>query len=134
MKRPVEPHRNEGRITEVVARSAAKISTFDRLADLATLLVATAWLARLAMQAHDARFATDECFHATVVDWIARHGRLPDVLPGFYSGFAAGYYPPLFHLLGAAWTLAFGWDALKYVNVFVTALLLAALRKRSASP
>ena len=102
-------------------------SALDRFGDVATLLLAIAWLVRLAGMAAGARFATDECFHATVAQWIARHGRLPHVLPEFYSGFAAGYYPPLFHLVGAAAVAAFGAGSLRFLNVFVSALLLAAL-------
>ncbi len=99
----------------------------ELLADFATILLALAWLVRLAWFARGARFATDECFHATVAQWIARHGRLPHILPEFYSGFAADYYPPLFHLVGAAAVLGFGAGALRFVNVFLSALLLATL-------
>ena len=55
--------------------------------------------------------------------WIATHGTLPRVIPELYSGFGY-FYPPLFHIVGAAWIRAFGTDAFRYLNVFVTALLL----------
>jgi len=61
-----------------------------------------------------------------VSEWIARHGALPRSIPELYGGFAY-FYPPLFHLLGALWIKALGGEAFRYVNVFVTALLVAWL-------
>ena len=95
-------------------------------ASLITLVVAGAWLLLLARMASGARFQTDECFHAYMAEWIARHGTLPRVIPELYSGFYY-YYPPLFHLLGAGWSALLGHDALRYLNVFVSALLVAVM-------
>src|SRR5262245_11998904 len=72
----------------------------DFMLGVLTLLVATAFLAILSVDAGSGTFFADECFHAAVVRWIVEHGSLPVRLPEFYSGFAYTY-PPLFHLLGA---------------------------------
>jgi hypothetical protein len=105
---------------------ASKANALDLIADLAILGVATWWLARLASFAAGARYMTDECFHAYMAEWIAGHGSLPDKIPDLYSGFYY-YYPPLFHLLGGVWAAGFGVDAFRYVNVFVSALLVVVL-------
>ncbi|MEO5619032.1 MAG: hypothetical protein ABIS67_14785 [Candidatus Eisenbacteria bacterium] len=97
---------------------------FETAADLAALALVVFYLVTLAQYVAGARLQTDECFHATMSGWIATHGTLPRVIPELYSGFAY-FYPPLFHLLGALWIKAFGTDAFRFLNVFVTALLLA---------
>ena len=94
--------------------------------DLATLALAVNYLTALATRAAGAYLQTDECFHATVSEWIATHHRLPRTLPELYSGFYY-FYPPLFHVLGALWTSAFGAHAFRFLNVFVTALLMAVV-------
>jgi hypothetical protein len=95
----------------------------DRLATLATAVLAIAWIVRLVPQALAARLQSDECFHATAARWIAAHAALPERLDGFYGGFLY-YYPPLFHLLGAlAFRLA-GLGGFLLVNVAVVAALL----------
>ena len=54
---------------------------WERFADLATLALAVAWLARLVPQALSARLQTDECFHAWVSRWVSVHGALPESVP-----------------------------------------------------
>ena len=98
---------------------------FTRTADRALMLLAVLWIARLAVFAAVGVFQSDECFHAWVSGWMAAHGSLPREIPGLYSGFAY-FYPPLFHLLGAAWIRVFGADALSQLNVVVTGALLVA--------
>ena len=99
---------------------------WERIADLGVLAIAIAFVARLAVQAGSATFFADECFHAHVARWIAAHGALPRVLPELYSGFAYAY-PPLFHLIGAAVVKALGMDALAWLNLALTTLMLAVL-------
>ncbi|MEO5618281.1 MAG: hypothetical protein ABIS67_10950, partial [Candidatus Eisenbacteria bacterium] len=70
--------------------------------------------------------ATDECFHAAVAEWIQRHRALPVELPEFYSGLFY-YYPPLFHLAGAAWVGAFGTGAWLALPVALATMLFATL-------
>jgi hypothetical protein len=89
-------------------------------------LLAAALLAQLAPQAARAVLNTDECFHAHVAGWIAAHGRLPDRIPEFYAGLPY-YYPPLLHIVGAAWVLGFGIASLPLLNVVLFAVLLVAL-------
>ena len=98
----------------------------EAAATIAVVALALVSAARLMEQAGRARLYTDECFHAYVAEWIASHHRLPDVLPELYSGFSY-YYPPLFHLLGAAWVLLAGTASLAQLNVALFALLLASL-------
>lgn len=98
----------------------------DRILDAATLALALWWLVRLAGFASGARYQTDECFHALMAERFAAGGGWPRTIPELYSGFAY-YYPPLFHWLGAAVIGAFGADAFRWVNVIVSALLLATL-------
>jgi hypothetical protein len=106
------------------AAAPARTAWFEPAADIAALVIAVAYLGILVQYVAPARLQTDECFHATVSAWIAAHGTLPRAIPELYSGFGY-FYPPLFHLLGALWIKAFGTDAFRFVNVFVTALLLA---------
>lgn len=89
-------------------------------------LLAAALLAQLAPQAARAVLNTDECFHAHLAGWIAAHGRLPDRIPEFYAGLFYSY-PPLLHLMGAAWVLGFGIASLPLLNVALLAVLLVAL-------
>jgi hypothetical protein len=95
-------------------------------ADGAVLALAAWWLARLAAQAAGARFQTDECFHAQMSVWIATHRTLPHTIPELYSGFAY-FYPPLFHVVGAVWAAVWGEGALRYLNVFVSGLLVLTI-------
>jgi 4-amino-4-deoxy-L-arabinose transferase-like glycosyltransferase len=115
-------------VNEPPPPDSAAAPRFDttRLADLAVVALAVLWLARLAVFAGDAVFQSDECFHAWVSGWIAAHGRLPREIPGLYSGFAY-FYPPLFHVLGAAWIRVFGVGTLPELNVVVTGVLLVAV-------
>ena len=94
--------------------------------DLGVLAVAAAYLVVLWRQASPALFASDECFHAYLAEWIAGHAALPRTLPEFYSGLPY-FYPPLFHLVGAALVKLAGIASLKYLNVLLTGLMVAAL-------
>ena len=96
------------------------------LLDLLVLALAAGYLVMLWRQASPAMIASDECFHAYLAEWIARHGRLPHVLPEFYSGLPY-FYPPLFHVLGAVAIKMAGPDSLKVLNVVLTAGLVAVL-------
>ena len=96
------------------------------LLDVLVLGLAAFYLVALWRQAAPATFASDECFHAHVAAWIARHGRLPHELPEFYSGLPY-FYPPLLHLLGAAVVKLGGIASLKYLNVILTGGLVAVL-------
>src|SRR5262245_23953194 len=94
--------------------------------DLAVLALCLGYLAALWRQAAPAWFASDECFHAYLAEWIAGHAALPRTLPEFYSGLPY-FYPPLFHLLGATVLKLAGAEALKYLNVVLSGLLFVAL-------
>jgi len=96
------------------------------LLDLAVLALAAAYLVVLWRQASPALFASDECFHAYLSEWIAGHAAFPRTLPEFYSGLPY-FYPPLFHLAGAAILKLSGTGALRYLNVVLTGLLVVAL-------
>jgi 4-amino-4-deoxy-L-arabinose transferase-like glycosyltransferase len=72
-------------------------------------------------------FASDECFHAYLAEWIGTHLAFPHELPGFYSGLPY-FYPPLLHVIGALVFKLAGADALRHVNVILTGVLLLALR------
>ncbi len=110
------------------ATSHAAPGPWERFADLATLALGLAWLARLAPQALAARLQTDECFHAWVARWVSVHGALPDSVPGLYGGFAY-FYPPLFHLVGGLAATVGGPQGLLLVNVAVSALLLLVVAR-----
>jgi len=99
---------------------------FSRVLDLAVLALALAYLNALWRQAAPAAFASDECFHAYLAEWITAHAALPRTLPEFYSGLPY-FYPPLFHLLAAAAYRLAGPDSLRYLNVVLTGLMFAAL-------
>ncbi len=64
-------------------------------------LVALAAAIRLVIFAAQGAFAYDECFHAFVAEWIARHRAIPTEFPQLYGGFFYSYQP-LLHLVGAA--------------------------------
>ncbi len=106
--------------------SAAPRDPSGRVLDLLVLAVAAVHLVLLWRQAAPAVFASDECFHAHVATWIAGHGRLPRELPEFYSGLPY-FYPPLFHLLGAAAVAVAGAASLATLNVVLTGALVALL-------
>src|SRR5262245_13535388 len=91
-----------------------------------TLALAVLYLARLIPQAAHARLYMDEPFHAHVAEWILHHHALPVALPEFYSG-EPYFYPPLFHLVGAAWSAVMGAAALPFLNLALTAVLFALL-------
>lgn len=84
------------------------------------------YLVTLWHQASAATFASDECFHAWISEWLAGHGRLPRTLPEFYSGLPY-FYPPLLHLVGAVAVKLAGVGSLKTLNVLLTAVLFATL-------
>ncbi len=96
------------------------------LLDILVLGLATCYLVSLWRQASTAAFASDECFHAYLSEWIARRGRLPRELPEFYSGLPY-FYPPLLHLLGAGAVKLAGLGSLRYLNVVLTGLLVTVL-------
>jgi len=54
------------------------------LADGAALVLGAWWIARLVGPTQAARLRTDECFHATMSQWLAAH-HAPAVVPGLYS-------------------------------------------------
>lgn len=83
-------------------------------------------LVRLALQARGGVFATDECFHAYVAEWMLHEHRLPVEFPELYSGLFY-YYPPLFHVLGALFAAVFGLDALHVFPVVLHAALIGFL-------
>jgi 4-amino-4-deoxy-L-arabinose transferase-like glycosyltransferase len=98
----------------------------DFMLGVLTLLVVTAFLAILSVDAGTGTFFADECFHAAVVRWILDHGSLPVRLPEFYSGYAYTY-PPLFHVLGATLARVAGLGALPWFNVVVSTLTFGVL-------
>ena len=100
--------------------------TWDIIADGLALVLALVWFAGLAPQALGARLSTDECFHAFMSQWIAAHGALPRTIPELYSGFSY-YYPPLYHILGAAAVIVGGAAGFKLLNLAITAVLLFAI-------
>jgi hypothetical protein len=110
------------------AAAHAVAGPWERFADLATLALSIAWLARLVPQALASRLQTDECFHAWVSRWVSVHGALPDSVPGLYGGFAY-FYPPLFHLVGGLAVTLAGLQGLLLVNVGVSALLLLVVTR-----
>ena len=99
---------------------------FPALLDTLVVGLALFYLVALWREASAARFASDECFHAWVSEWIARHGRLPRTLPEFYSGLPY-FYPPLLHLMGAAAVKLAGVGSLTTLNVLLTGVLFATL-------
>ena len=90
------------------------------------MVVALVWFAGLIPQALGARLSSDECFHSFMSQWIATHGALPRTIPELYSGFSY-YYPPLYHVLGAAAVIAGGEAGFKLLNVAITGALLLSI-------
>jgi len=107
------------------ATGRATATPVDRAAPLLALAIAAFAIARLAQWTAHAVPGADECFHATVAQYVASHHALPRELPQFYGGFAY-FYPPLFHALGAAWIRAFGATTLFELNVVLYALTVTA--------
>lgn len=119
------PRRRPGpRAAAAPPGSAARAAS--RLAWAAVAALAVLLLDRLVPQAARAVLAEDECFHAAAAHWIAAHGRLPERLPEFYGGLFYSY-PPLLHLLGAAWTRLFAGAALPLLSLTLHAGLGLAL-------
>ncbi|MFI5371241.1 MAG: hypothetical protein ACHQ52_06750 [Candidatus Eisenbacteria bacterium] len=101
-----------------------------------TSLLATAWLVQLGLQAARGTFATDECFHAYVAQWIVTHHRLPTIIPELYSGFYY-YYQPMLHLIGALAVAVAGAPSLHLLPTCFAAATFLALwfaTPRSVSP
>lgn len=96
------------------------------LLDVALVGLVVFYLVALWRQASVAVFASDECFHAWVSEWIAAHGRLPRSIPELYSGLSY-FYPPLLHLVGAVAVKLAGVGTLTTLNVVLTAALFGAL-------
>ena len=99
---------------------------YGMLADLGVAALTLWYLATLAHRVAGAKLQSDECFHATLSEWVAAHGTLPSVVPGLYSGFY-DYYPPLFHVLGGLWIATFGTHAFRFLNVAISAALVATI-------
>ncbi|HKQ58960.1 MAG TPA: hypothetical protein VJY35_13935, partial [Candidatus Eisenbacteria bacterium] len=118
--------RRPGKATPV-ASGPSEQRTLGWLLDGLLAAIALTYLALLWRQAAPAVFASDECFHEYVAQWIGTHGGFPRALPEFYSGLPY-FYPPLLHVLGALVFKLAGPDALRYVNVVLTGFLLLALR------
>jgi len=95
-------------------------SPWERILYALTFALAAVWIVRLGREAAGATFGTDECFHAWVSAWIGAHGRLPDVIPGLYGGFAYAY-PPLLHLVGAIASVASGAPGLHLLPLLLAA-------------
>jgi hypothetical protein len=104
----------------------AILTWLARVADLLILALAVLYLGLLARQAAAGHFATDECFHAYLAEWIAGRASLPRVLPEFYGGLPY-FYPPLFHVVGASVFALGGATALPFLNLALTGLLFAFL-------
>lgn len=115
-----------GRGAARIPEGPARPDVPSLLLDILVLGLALLYLVTLWRQASAASFASDECFHAWVSEWIAAHGRLPRTLPEFYSGLPY-FYPPLLHLIGAVTVKLAGVGALKTLNVLLTAGLFATL-------
>lgn len=109
------------------ARSGRAGAAQGWMLDLALVAIAAVHLVLLWRQAAPAAFSSDECFHAYLAEWIAAHRSFPRELPEFYSGLPY-FYPPLFHLLGAALHAVAGPDSLRYLNVLLTGALVVVLR------
>jgi hypothetical protein len=89
-------------------------------------VLAAVYLAALGRQAAHGIFASDECFHAYMSEWLLIHHRLPSVLPEFYSGMFV-FYPPLLHITGALWAALFGLRGLHVLPTVITGLTLAVV-------
>ncbi len=107
-------------------RPGARRFTWDHAATVLIVLIALVWFAGLIPQALAARLSSDECFHASMSQWVAAHGSLPRTISGLYSGFAY-YYPPLYHILGAAAVVLGGTAGFTLLNLAITAVLLVAI-------
>ncbi len=116
----------EGRGAAGTPEGRARLDVPSLLLDILVLGVVLLYLVTLWRQASAAIFASDECFHARVSEWIAGHGRLPRTLPEFYSGLPY-FYPPFLHLIGAVAVKLAGVGTLKTLNVLLTAVLFATL-------
>lgn len=101
-------------------------SALEIVLDVVVGALAVVLLARLALFVAPARLTSDECFHAWMSQWISAHGTLPREVPGLYSGFRY-FYPPLLHLLGAAFVSIGGVEAFRFVNVACLAGSLAVV-------
>jgi 4-amino-4-deoxy-L-arabinose transferase-like glycosyltransferase len=94
--------------------------------DLALAALCIAFLAKSAAYAGRAKFFSDECLHAYVVEQIVATGNSPSSLFALYSGMPNNTYP-LFHWLGAGFYLLGGRAALPYVNVALCGVMLGLL-------
>lgn len=105
---------------------APRLAGAERWGWALAVALALAWLAWVTRACVRGHFSSDECFHASAVQWIAAHHALPVELPQYYSGFQF-YYQPLFHLVGALWLGAFGPSGLPWLPGVLAAGTLAIL-------
>jgi hypothetical protein len=95
------------------------------LAIAAALAVIVAF--RLIGFARTSTFFADECWHALVARMMAEAHGLVTTTTAMMAGRFHMDYPPLFHLLGAAWSIWLGAPALVYFNLVVALGLLALI-------
>ena len=82
---------------------------------------------RLTGFARTSIFFVDECWHALVARMMAEAHGLVTTTTAMMAGRFHLDYPPLFHLLGAAWSVWLGAPALLYFNLAVALALIALI-------
>jgi len=82
---------------------------------------------RLTGFARTSIFFVDECWHALVARMMAEAHGLVTTTTAMMAGRFHMDYPPLFHLLGAAWSVWLGAPALLYFNLAVALALIALI-------
>ena len=84
------------------------------------------YITKLYLPLGDTFFWADENFHAYITSVIVEAKRLPAVLPENIYGDFEFSYPPFFHILSALVMAVAGFETLKFVNLALLILFLAA--------
>lgn len=82
---------------------------------------------RLIGFARTAVLFVDECWHALVIRMIAEAHGLVTTTTAMMAGRFHVDYPPLFHVLGAVWSVWLGTSSLMYLNLAVALALLGLI-------
>ena len=124
--------RRQSSATAAVSTKNALVDFFknetilDYALNILVLAYCIYYVTKLYLPLGETFFWADENFHAYITSVIAQARHLPAVLPEYIHGGFEYSYPPFFHILSALVMALAGFEALKFVNLALLILFLAA--------